>query len=563
MGRFRIASVAELARQMLFAPRRARSAQLEAAEALLRDLDPAKAYPYELVVYRITGYRPRTAAADLLTGLALQHDLGLLIEQVSRSLDLRSDAAGQPVLGIDDVAARFNVTSKTIQRWRRRGLAARRFIFPDGKRRVGFLLDSVERFLLAHGQQVAVAGANLSPIHAGERDRILCHGRRLAAQCGCWPEEIARRIACRLGRSPLAILHTIKQHDQQSAPQQAILPLSAPPPTPDQQSMVLRGFRRGATLSELGRRIGRPRCVVYRILLEHRIARLNRKRVRFIDDPLYHQPDAETVIESLARPASLLDAAPQADAPRIPRDLPPYLRELYRHPLLSPAQERGLFLKLHYWKFRFAMARRRIEPQFARAGDLALLESLLRRVTETRNAIVRANLRLVVSVARNHVRPGLNLMELISDGNLSLLRAVESFDVHRGNRFSTYATFALMKGFARSVPIMQSAHRGQTDPELLAELPDGRDGAQQRAQDLEQLRHLLSGLSDRERAIVLSHYGVGLDIGSGGDIGGSACPVPVTYEQLGRRLGLSKQRIRQIEQSALAKLRARAGVSLL
>ena len=59
-----------------------------------------------------------------------------------------------PVLAIDDVTQRFNVTSKTIQRWRKRGLPGRRFVFPDGKRRVGFLLSSVERFFNAHREQI-------------------------------------------------------------------------------------------------------------------------------------------------------------------------------------------------------------------------------------------------------------------------------------------------------------------------------------------------------------------------------------------------------------------------
>jgi RNA polymerase primary sigma factor len=231
--------------------------------------------------------------------------------------------------------------------------------------------------------------------------------------------------------------------------------------------------------------------------------------------------------------------------------MPPYLQELYRLPLLSPARERALFLKLHYYRFRFTTARRQIEPQVARHRELELLENLLRRIVETRNAIVRANLRLVVSVARKHLRPGLNLMELISDGNLTLLRAVETFDVHRGNRFSTYATFAMMKGFARSVPMMQAMRRiiptaSAAAADRLAEVPDACAADHQRAHDLEYLQHLLGILTDRERAVLLAHYGVG-----------NAGSAPSTYEQLGHRMGLSRQRVRQIEQTALAKLRAR------
>ena len=63
-------------------------------------------------------------------------------------------------------------------------------------------------------------------------------------------------------------------------------------------------------------------------------------------------------------------------------------------------------------------------------------------------------------------------MELISDGNITLMRAVESFDVHKGNRFSTYATFALMKGFARSVPEMLSG-RHVAAVYAVSRAPDG------------------------------------------------------------------------------------------
>src|SRR5512141_204400 len=144
MAKFRLEPVGQLARQMEFAPAEVRAAQVSRAEELLNLIDAAKAYPLDFIIYRITEYRPKTGGDELLTGLALQHDLGLLIELISATLNIATSSIAQPVLDIDDVCTKFNVTSKTIQRWRRKGLAARRFIFPDGRRRVGFLLSSVE-----------------------------------------------------------------------------------------------------------------------------------------------------------------------------------------------------------------------------------------------------------------------------------------------------------------------------------------------------------------------------------------------------------------------------------
>jgi RNA polymerase primary sigma factor len=560
MPKFRIDTIADLSRQLSFSPHDTRAAQVQSAEELLHLIDPARAYPLDFVIYKITGYHPKRVNEDLLTGLALQHDLGILIEQVSGTLEVHADAIAEPVLAIDDVTEKFNVTSKTIQRWRRKGLPARRFIFADGKRRVGFLLSSVDRFFRTHREQVDDSTANFSLVSDEERQEMLRRARRLAIEGRCSVSEISRRVGRRMNRSPLTILHTIRKYDEQD-PANPIFADAAPEITPDDRERILKHYRRGAAIGQLAARFDRPRAMIYRALLDERVARLKRKKVRFIDDPIYHGEDADQAVEAIAASQQLASDAAREEH-RIPRDLPPYLQDLYRTPLLGPGRERALFLQFNYHKFQFVQARRRLDPQFARSGDLQLLESLLRRATDTKNQIIQANLRLVVSIARKHLRPGLSLMELISDGNITLMRAVEGFDVHRGHRFSTYATLALMKGFARSVPAMLSGSRVAggtrqltTDVRALADLPDLRHGrsAADRLLARDEVRQLLSRLNPRERSVLLAHYGLTEDIreraaGCDGD--------DSTYAQVARRLGLSKQRVRQIEHSALAKLRA-------
>ena len=553
VAKFRIDSVAGLARQMAFTPSDARAAQVAAAEELLHAIDPAKAYPFDFVIHRVTGYRPKEAGEDLLTGLALQHDLGLLIEQVSDTLDLRTADLAEPVLTIEDVTEKFNVTSKTIQRWRRKGLPARRFVFPDGKRRVGFLLHSVERFFAAHRDQVE-RGANFSQVNEAERDEILRRARRLAALCGCCEREIARRVGRHMNRSPITVLHTIRKHDQEH-PGQAVFALAPKEVDEAERQRILRGYRRGLSLGALARRTCRPRSAVYRVIVEEKVARLEQRKVKFIDDPLYHEPDAAAAVAAIVAPADVIDTSRGSNKPedaRVPRDLPPYLQALYRTPLLSPARERALFLAFNFHKCQFVTARHLLDPQFARARDLNEMEAHLRRATSLKNQIVQANLRLVVSVARKHLRAGLSLMELVSEGNLTLMRAAESFDVHRGHRFSTYATLALMKGFARAVPQMLAARVGSAgDADALARVPDRRViDSRDRLLDREEVGALLGRLTDRERAVLRAHYGLG-----------ERHDAPATYEQLAARLGLSKQRVRQIEQSALLKLRQALGVA--
>jgi RNA polymerase sigma factor (sigma-70 family) len=543
MPTYRLDSLRQLARQMQFTPHEARATQLDAAEELLHLIDPAKTYPLEFVIYRITGYRPKRAGRDLLDGGAIQHDLGRLVEEISSSMDLSAASVAQPVLAIEDVCQTLNVTSKTIQRWRRRGLPARRLVFADGRKRVGFLLSSVERFLAAHGDQVA-SDANLSVLGPGEMSRIVRHARRLAVEGHCTEDQIARRIARRFRRSALTILHVLRKHDREHA-DEAVLSLAAPPVHADDRAAVVEGHRAGQAPASLARRLGRPRATIYDIIMQDRLAAIRRSHGRFIDDPLYHQSGAAGIIEQILQQDPI---SPEPPDSRVPRDLPPYLQDLCRIPMLPPAKLRGLFLKLHLHKRQFALARRRLDPELARHRQLRELECSLQQAGDVKNQIVAANLRLVVSVARKHLRPGLSLMDLVSDGNLALMRAVDSFDIHRGFAFSTYATWALMRSFARSAGQQLAARRAagaDADADVLRAVADVREAATAQGRvDREYVRSLLKRLGERERAIMEARFGVGRQDG------------PATYATLGQRLGLSRERIRQIERGAMEKLRA-------
>lgn len=155
---------------------------------------------------------------------------------------------------------------------------------------------------------------------------------------------------------------------------------------------------------------------------------------------------------------------------------------------------------------------------------------------------------MVVSIAKKHVGRTDNFFELVSDGNMSLIRAVEKFDYARGNKFSTYASWAIMKNFIRSIPIENHRRdRFVTGHEDLFEAAaDNRtdeheyESAQRRMR--EAVKGMLGRLDDRERRIIVSRFG--LD-GAGEQ----------TLEQLGRELGVTKERIRQLEARAQTKLR--------
>src|SRR4029434_9379215 len=105
-----------------------------------------------------------------------------------------------------------------------------------------------------------------------------------------------------------------------------------------------------------------------------------------------------------------------------------------------------------YLKFEATKLREKLDPAHARTGVMNEIERLYDEAVKIKNEIVQANLRLVVSIAKRHVSGSEDFFALVSDGNMSLIRAAEKFDFSRGNKFSTYASWAIMKNYARTIP---------------------------------------------------------------------------------------------------------------
>ncbi|MGH7163638.1 MAG: sigma-70 family RNA polymerase sigma factor [Planctomycetota bacterium] len=256
-----------------------------------------------------------------------------------------------------------------------------------------------------------------------------------------------------------------------------------------------------------------------------------------------------------------------------------YLREINKVPLLSAEEERDLA--------------RRIQGD----GDL-----------EAREHMIRANLRLVVSIAKNYVGRGLALMDLIEEGNVGLMRAVEKFDPAEETRFSTYATWWIKQSIRRALvntvktvripsylvevitrwrqksnELESKLGRAPTLKELAAalEIPpenlkvlkrairaantggntaslDAMPTANEtiideamrtpeeiffRRYDLSKIDHLLDSISDREAMILRMRFGLEGEKRE-----------PLTLKEIGERIGLTRERVRQIEAEALERL---------
>ncbi len=533
--------------QTRFAPKERRLEQIERAEKLFAEIEQEKRYPYEYLVYRITGFRPERAPALVLEGRDVCHDLRQFVEDLSATVGQTIEQAGEPVLTVAEVSERFHVSLRTVSRWRRQGLVARRFLI-DGRTKIGFLLSSVERFVAGHRDRVD-RGSRFRHISNAERDEIVRRARRMAAVGGPGRmTEIARRIAQKLGRSHETIRMTLKTYDREH-PDRAIFPATTAPLGEDAKAALYRQYLRGVGVDVLVKQYGRTRSSVYRVLNEMRARRILETKLEYIPHSSFDDPAAEA--EILAPVPAPADGKPPRRT-KAPKGLPPYLASLYEVPLLGREQELHLFRKMNFLKHRASQLRARLVPARARTSDLDEIERLQEEALAVKNQIIRANLRLVVSIAKRHVGPTNNFFELVSDGNMSLIRAVEKFDFSRGNKFSTYASWAIMKNYARTIP-EENYRRDRFvtgHEEMFEAAADTRtdeheyESALKRMQDV--VKRILGRLDDREQRIIISRFGLG---------GASE----QTLEQLGRELGITKERVRQIESRAQEKLRKFAG----
>jgi RNA polymerase primary sigma factor len=234
-------------------------------------------------------------------------------------------------------------------------------------------------------------------------------------------------------------------------------------------------------------------------------------------------------------------------------DLPIHLSRLCEAPLLKPEQEKMLFERMNFLLQQAAVHRSLLSVARPSISRLELVEKLVAMANWHRDRIVEANLRLVFSIVKKFVNSNNTFDDLLSDGIIGLIRSVEKFDFSRGFRFSTYATQVVRRNSYQAVVTKQEERQkvvgGLQDLDIDVSEED-RTGtiSESRWHELRaRLSVMLNELDRREKFIIRARFSLG-----------SHRKVH-TLQTLADRLGISKERVRQLERRAMEKLQGMAG----
>jgi RNA polymerase sigma factor (sigma-70 family) len=543
MRRIQSENLAQLLNQLRFTPVKKRRKQLAEAEKLLKIVQQDKEYPFEFVSFKITGFPPKsTGISEIIKGAQLAEDLRIFIGKLSNQIAEPAGIQKEKIYSIEELAGKFGITTKTINRWRHKGLSTRRYIFNDGQKRFGFSESVVERFIQTQ-PELAKKSGDFQRMSTEEKRKIIKMAAELAGKTELSRHQIIQQISEKTGRSHETIRYTLINYDKAN-PEKPIFGEEKGAIDSERQSEIYRLYKQGVEIEELIKRFRRSKSSIYRIINRRRAKILAALKVEYIMSDEFLEEDADKKILS-----TQISPKKEEYAELKGSSLVEYLRALRNVRLLNRQQEFELFRRYNFLKYLAAKQRNAIIKPDVTGSELKKTEQYLAGAEKIKRMIIESNLLLVVNIARKHTQEPSLLMELISEGNVSLMKAVEKFDYTKGFRFSTFGSWVITKDFARKIPAeVEMRQKSETlqDVERDRRITAGTDFAaieRARASLVEVIRN---ELDEREQYIILNHFGL---------IGTGVKKSKKTLGQIGEDLQLSKERVRQLELAAIQKLR--------
>ena len=541
-------NLAELLMQMRYMPPEKRRRQLEAVESLVGILEADKSYPFEFVHFRITGFQVKHEVAPyLIPGDQLLDDLRIFVTKLSSQASPSVEEMSSRVFTVEELARQLGVSTKTVGRWRKRGLVARRFVFPDGVKRLGVLESSLKTFQDRNTSLISNA-KQFNRLSESQKQAVIDQARGLA-EGDLSRYQVIERLVELTGRAHETIRYTLL-HYEQTHPQTPVFKCAPGVMTPSEAARLYELYQQGVSAAELMTQFERSRSSVYRIINQRRTMALMARRIRFVPSDEFADPARvrEILDENLCEDVKIPDKTFEPFEPLGEQLLPEYLQVLKGTPVLSGDRELLLFRQYNCHKYMAYTLRSRIKLSAVSGTVLKQAESYLSKADDLERLIVEANLRLVVSIASRHSMGASNFADMVSKGNYALIKAVQGFDYTTGFRFGKRASLAIAKEYAKvsgkstELTRTKAASIGTIQQRLRETVDIGA---------IERARHSLtqvirSELENREQYIILHHFGL---------IGHSVRKQRKTLNQIGLDLKLSTERVRQLELTALQKLR--------
>ncbi len=291
---------------------------------------------------------------------------------------------------------------------------------------------------------------------------------------------------------------------------------------------------------------------------EHELKRILRVPMDFIDSPAFYEDEAAPKIFDQAPDVQKPDTSwyhPVMDSLTATSKTPKASTQV----LLTAAEERVLFLQFNYSRYRVWRIQETLNgatPTDEEARDLLRWN---REAERMREQVANTNLALVLAMAKRTRMSEVDFADLVSEGNMALLRAVDKFDCGRGFKFSTYACRAILKAFSRQgMKLSKYRQRFPADYDPKLERSDymERKRESHEYECADEVKNIVldnrATLTDIEQTVI--HHRFGLEVEN---------HTPMTLEQVGQIIGVTKERVRQIQNKALDKIRGELETNFL